>query len=214
MRCPVCFEEYAEENIYPLSSCEHIFHEDCLKYYLEAKIKEQAPKIVCPQDGCGVEMGVGDLQGVLEEELLEKYYSYTLDAAIAQDDDMWWCPTADCNYAFNWNIEEDGAEFECEKCKKIYCLECKVEWHKGMTCAENRVNNTHSKADEKFEKAMKRSKAKQCSKCKYWVSRTEGCNHMTCRCGFEFCYNCGDKYEWKNDGPCECRREQRRRWRE
>lgn len=61
MKCPVCFEEYADDNIFPLSTCEHVFHEDCLKYYLEAKIKEQAPKVPCPQDGCGIEMAVGDL---------------------------------------------------------------------------------------------------------------------------------------------------------
>ena len=37
-------------------------------------------------------------------------------------------------------------------------------------------------------------KAKQCSGCKIWVEKNEGCMHMTCTCGYEFCYNCGKKY--------------------
>ena len=37
-------------------------------------------------------------------------------------------------------------------------------------------------------------KAQRCSRCKYWVEKNDGCNHMTCRCGYEFCYICGDKY--------------------
>jgi len=31
------------------------------------------------------------------------------------------------------------------------------------------------------------------------VERTQGCDHMTCRCGQEFCYRCGGLY-----GECLC----------
>ena len=35
--------------------------------------------------------------------------------------------------------------------------------------------------------------------CHFWVERQSGCSHMTCRCGYEFCYKCGDAYD-----ECEC----------
>ena len=31
------------------------------------------------------------------------------------------------------------------------------------------------------------SKFKQYLYCKNWVEKTEGCNHITCRCGNHFC---------------------------
>lgn len=41
---------------------------------------------------------------------------------------------------------------------------------------------------------------RQCSNCKFVVERTEGCNHMTCRCKHQFCYICGG--DWSNGHLC------------
>ena len=55
--------------------------------------------------------------------------------------------------------------------------------------------------DIKFVEFATRAKYKQCLQCKYWVEKNrEGCNHILCRCGFEFCYMCGSNYE----DNCEC----------
>jgi len=40
---------------------------------------------------------------------------------------------------------------------------------------------------------------KKCPFCKFWVEKTVGCNHMTCRCGKMFCYKCGGNYT-----NCKC----------
>jgi hypothetical protein len=44
--------------------------------------------------------------------------------------------------------------------------------------------------------------SKRCPRCKLPVFKTEGCNHITCRCGCHWCYVCqmgfdrsGDVYE-------------------
>lgn len=45
-----------------------------------------------------------------------------------------------------------------------------------------------------------------CPQCFTLVERTRGCRHMTCRCGAEFCYACGNTYPCSNgEGgqPCE-----------
>jgi hypothetical protein len=31
---------------------------------------------------------------------------------------------------------------------------------------------------------------RNCPSCAVSISRIDGCNHMTCHCGFEFCYEC------------------------
>ena len=43
-------------------------------------------------------------------------------------------------------------------------------------------------------KLAENSKFKQCAQCKFYIEKNHGCNHMTCRCGYEFCYLCGEKY--------------------
>ena len=42
---------------------------------------------------------------------------------------------------------------------------------------------------------------KQCPSCLFWVEKNKGCDHMTCRCGYEFCFRCGAKY---GQGDCNC----------
>ena len=36
---------------------------------------------------------------------------------------------------------------------------------------------------------------KQCPKCKFWVQKKDGCNHIICKCGNNFCYQCGKSIE-------------------
>jgi len=86
-------------------------------------------------------------------------------------------------------------DFRCPKCTKRYCLKCKVEFHKGSTCKEYQqwcVEN--GQADVLFKEFISGTKCKQCPGCKKWVEKNEGCDHITCRCGYEFCYKCGGKY--------------------
>ncbi|CAD8120162.1 unnamed protein product [Paramecium sonneborni] len=48
--------------------------------------------------------------------------------------------------------------------------------------------------DDQFTNLMMISKCKQCPNCKSWVEKSSGCDHMTCRCKFQFCYACGGVY--------------------
>ena len=47
-----------------------------------------------------------------------------------------------------------------------------------------------------------RDNAQTCPACLRVVQRSEGCNHMTCLCGCEFCFGCGNKWPCSRD---ECR---------
>jgi hypothetical protein len=97
---------------------------------------------------------------------------------------MSWCPTAGCGYVFV--KPEDISEFMCEKCNNHYCMDCRTDMHVGKTCIEYKadvVNNTHSVNDDLAEALLRDViKAKKCPKCKFWVEKSQGCMHMTCRC--------------------------------
>ncbi|KAI8883511.1 hypothetical protein K501DRAFT_184309, partial [Backusella circina FSU 941] len=36
----------------------------------------------------------------------------------------------------------------------------------------------------------------RCPTCKHMVEKNNGCNHITCRCGTQFCYRCGSLYSF------------------
>jgi hypothetical protein len=56
------------------------------------------------------------------------------------------------------------------------------------------------RAEEELRRALQAEGAKQCPGCHFMISRTTGCNHMTCsRCRVEFCYVCGTT-NWRGCG--------------
>lgn len=83
-------------------------------------------------------------------------------------DSISWCPTANCEYMFFFE-KDDEVRFQCLECKKEYCLNCRVDWHKDMSCKEFKISNTHSADDDAFMKFVKGKKFKQCPRCKFWV---------------------------------------------
>ena len=108
-------------------------------------------------------------------------------------DDVSCCPTPGCNYFFIY--EEGDDHFECPLCDSEYCLKCKSKWHEDQTCEEYRKSiiskQKEKKLDDLFFEFVRGSKFKQCPYCRHWVEKNEGCNHIACKCGNHFCYNCG-----------------------
>lgn len=49
--------------------------------------------------------------------------------------------------------------------------------------------------EEKFLDGVKSLNMKRCPKCKAWVEKNKGCNHIICVCGSNFCYVCGETLE-------------------
>mmetsp|Transcript_51346 Transcript_51346/g.120602 ORF Transcript_51346/g.120602 Transcript_51346/m.120602 type:complete len:119 (+) Transcript_51346:1029-1385(+) len=78
-------------------------------------------------------------------------------------------------------------------CVQSFCLVCRVgPWHAGRRCEEVQAERGDGDAADKvFAQFAAREKLKQCPKCQFWVERNNGCDAMTCRCGFVFCYQCG-----------------------
>ncbi|KAG6026363.1 hypothetical protein E4U19_002676 [Claviceps sp. Clav32 group G5] len=106
-----------------------------------------------------------------------------------------YCPSRKCG---EWirpaNIRrENGRKVaRCSRCSIKVCCLCNGRWHGSQACS----------SDAETAKLLAQAKEegwKRCFKCRALVELKEGCNHMTCRCGAEFCMICGLK--WKK---CDC----------
>jgi E3 ubiquitin-protein ligase RNF144 len=198
-KCEICLDFIIPTAYIPLDKCGHLFHKECIQKYLISRIESKTLPITCPKLNCKTEISYLDLKEFLNKEMLALYEQYSFKKLLSENpDDYSCCPTPDCSYVFSYIKGTDLPEFTCPLCKYQYCLDCQCVMHKGMTCKEYQLTHTFTHQDAQFQKFVKGMKYKQCPKCKYWISKVSGCDHMSCRCGMQFCYHCGNGY------PCNC----------
>ena len=63
-----------------------MFHNNCLFEYFELLINERKFPIKCPQENCNLEIVLQDLVEILDKNLMDKFYGYTLNKYI--DDNL------------------------------------------------------------------------------------------------------------------------------
>ena len=67
------------------------------------------------------------------------------------------------------------------------CTMCRGARHPNQTCTQDPELLSLNRLAE--EQGWKR-----CGRCNFLVEHKEACRHMTCRCGYQFCYVCGAKW--------------------
>ena len=105
------------------------------------------------------------------------------------------CPSPDCPNRF---IPDPACreKFDCEGCKNEYCSYCLFNHNLAITCEQARIERDPDLANEIAFLEWASENSMQCASCGNAVERNDGCNHMTCKCGYEFCYVCGK--QWGN----------------
>ena len=192
-KCEICLEEFSllDCTNYFLN-CNCILHNKCFDEMVRTAVENNTLPVKCPN--CGIPVHPNYIEDSLRNanpQLLDKYQKFSMNNFILNNlNEYSSCPTPGCEYMFFFNPGEH--DFICPLCGKHYCLNCKDEWHQNMTCQQYRDSKDVNKLDQQFYQFVKGAKFKMCPKCKYWMEKNQGCNHMRCRCGADFCYKCGD----------------------
>lgn len=78
----------------------------------------------------------------------------------------------------------------CSKCNFAFCKRCEASWHgESVICrGKNHIKSEEEIKDEKYIESI----TTYCPSCECPVLKSEGCNHITCRCGLHFCFLCGE----------------------
>ncbi|KAL4493196.1 hypothetical protein ABPG73_007003 [Tetrahymena malaccensis] len=196
--CDICVEEM-NANTFQALGCKDKYHKKCLEEYFKVEIYQKKLPIKCPNHLCQYSIQPSEIKQILEKQDYEKYEQFQLENYIDFNKSQVFqrCLTPNCEYLFIKEIEID--KFNCPTCYQEYCLVCQCKYHTSQSCKEYQMAENLKKLDEQFDNLVKDKKYKQCSKCQMYVEKNQGCNHMTCRCKYEFCYVCGGPYN-----QCEC----------
>ncbi|CAD6258866.1 unnamed protein product [Miscanthus lutarioriparius] len=171
----------------------------------------------CPQEGCTTKLSVEGSRVFLSPRLLEIMVQRMREGQIPPSQKIY-CPYPKCSALMSLGevihpMQESSSRYtaadaatlrKCVKCRGSFCLSCKVPWHDGMSCYEYKMRYPHARPeDAKLQNLARQRLWRQCVKCKHMIELAEGCYHMICVCGYEFCYTCGK--EWKNKkASCSC----------
>ena len=190
--CPICMDSLlSKPTIIPMN-CTDKIHFECLEKYLVGQIDERKFPIKCPIPQCKTEISVEDIKNSLQTRLdYQKLYDdFSFQFYIDRNPENYkHCLTANCKNVVAW--DGDNRHFACDVCKKDYCLVCGTDWHNGMTCEQYKQHKSNQ-GDDVFKNFATQMGYKNCPKCKFYVERNGGCNHMACtRCQTNFCYACG-----------------------
>ncbi|KAM4095438.1 hypothetical protein ACJW30_08G030200 [Castanea mollissima] len=212
--CVICFEDIDVDKIFSVDGCLHRYCFSCMKQHVEVKLLN-GMVAKCPHENCKSEVSIDSCGKFLAPNLVEVMSQRIKESSISPTEKVY-CPYPRCSalmsksevlrYTKNVYIgaEESGAR-KCMKCHYFFCIKCKVPWHLNMTCYDYKRSNANAHpGDAKLKSLAKSNRWRQCLKCNHMVELAEGCYHITCRCGYEFCYTCGA--EWKSKkATCSCK---------
>ncbi|GLC42598.1 hypothetical protein PLESTF_000735500 [Pleodorina starrii] len=230
VNCLSCFDAFPETEVTcagadaassstASAGCGHYFCNGCITEYVRGAVRERRFPVRCPmagaaagggrqQGGCQLRFSsdsvlatlAGNPKGQQSYRLLEAESS--LDPA-----QLMYCPHKACSSPLLL-AEEDmpppNQPATCPACGKGFCPTCRIPgWHQGYTCAAFQALPAHlrSAEDAAMLQLSERQQWKRCPACKLVVERSEGCNHMKCRCGCDFCYGCGKPYKDTSPTP-------------
>lgn len=148
-----------------------------------------------PPRCCGA-IDVNDIAHYLTEDVLARWAEVQVEY---EDIAPVYCAVKECSRYLTKDALVEGAKWAlCQNCDQRTCT--------GCLCLESAHEAGSDQCPERMDKMdkdlMQKKGWKPCPHCGHMVERTEGCDHMTCDCGQDFCYACGAKY--RGGMPCNC----------
>ena len=193
--CEVCFCDVPLAEFVFIEDCGHGLCTECYAGYLESKVGDgpECVLTVCPNHTCNMIVPERLFKQLLPEERYQRYRSFLLKSFVDLSTQAKWCPGRDCQMAVEYKHSMQ-VDLTCDSCSKAFCFFCTRDAHLPIDCESLATwLDRMSKGEDDSANWMKIN-TKPCPKCKRPIEKNQGCNHMTCRCGYEFCYVCGGKY--------------------
>nr|XP_028944324.1 E3 ubiquitin-protein ligase dbl4-like isoform X2 [Malus domestica] len=167
--------------MFSIDGCLHRYCFSCMRQHVEVKFFN-GMVAECPHEGCKTEVNIDGCAKFLAPKLVEAISQRIRESAIPVTDKVY-CPNPRCSALMS---------------------KSEVPWHFNMNCYDYKRSHPYPRPEDQLMNSLATKKHwRQCVKCNHMVELAEGCYHITCRCGYEFCYTCGA--QWKNKkATCNC----------
>ncbi|CAN7002419.1 unnamed protein product [Brassica rapa subsp. trilocularis] len=218
MLCMICMDEKSPSDMFR-GNCTHSYCTECTVRYVETKIGENVAGIKCPDVDCTHLIEPNTCRDLIPRNLMERWDKALCELLFMSSGKVY-CPFENCSAMMVVEGGDDKVTVaECPSCHRLFCAQCKVTWHAGIGCKQfQRVGNTRKKCsvilngilnitkgkekkknvDKLLIQLAKKKQWRRCPSCNFYVEKLVGCMHISCRCGFEFCYGCGSKWRYRH----------------
>ncbi|XP_027337346.1 probable E3 ubiquitin-protein ligase RNF217 [Abrus precatorius] len=199
--CGICMEAKPGEEMFRNQNCSHSFCDDCIVRYVAAKIQENISMVKCPDTKCKGVLEPQCCRSIIPKDVFDRWENALCENLVLASQ-KFYCPFKNCSAMLVCDAEEVITTSECPHCNRLFCAQCKVAWHAGMDCERyRRLKEGDRVTEEQMIMELAKNKSwRRCSKCKFYVEKVDGCSHISCRCGNEFCYACGSS--WNQHHAC------------
>ncbi|KAK3021459.1 hypothetical protein RJ639_047631 [Escallonia herrerae] len=203
--CEICLEDRESWQMFKNENCSHSFCCDCISKHIVARIENHNKYVACPGVNCCALLYSDACRLLIPDDILI-LWDESLCKSLIPESEKLYCPFRDCSAMLVNDSGEVIREIDCPECGRSFCALCRVPWHAEFTCKEFQKLNVKKKGKEDLMVDMlaKKKQWRKCPQCRIYIEKTQGCLHITCRCGYEFCYRCGSKYNVKH-GDCQPR---------
>ena len=212
--CDICADAPAAKGGLPCG-CKNRHCRGCLVRHLRARIR--AGRVARADMRCFHAADRSRL-GVLEDRVVEDLvgaedYLKMIRFRNQNDDKLRLCPRVGCG---TWTRHERAyraGKVPCGNaaCRAPICFHCGGEWRRTACglglCRRNAHAGGGGAAQQQRQSrcALLREHTtlalyewchhvKRCPQCRRIIEKTGGCRHMTCKCGFQFCWHCKRDY--------------------
>ncbi|KAJ7273089.1 hypothetical protein C8J57DRAFT_265998 [Mycena rebaudengoi] len=191
--CPICYDTIS----HPVTlGCQHTYCMPCLAHFLlTAAERPNLFPLKCLGDEatCGVPIPIPTIEKFLPTPQFHRLLEVAFVRHIEQHpQELKYCKTADCTQVYRSSAAGTAT---CPSCFLSICCACDEEAHEGMTCEERKLHHDPGEQERRNDAWARQNGVKRCPACSVWIERTEGCNHMSCRCGAHMCWVCGRQFE-------------------
>ncbi|GKD40782.1 zinc finger, C6HC-type containing protein, partial [Tanacetum coccineum] len=194
-KTPILILDDQDSHAYESSQVADRFCDICMDIKTESEMFRNTKvcgHMWCPDPNCRGIIGPEVCRLIVPKEVLERWEDALCESLILGAE-KFYCPFKDCSALL---VDDGGGAVtssECPHCNRLFCAQCKVTWHSGISCSEYQSlkKDERDPSDLMLRDLAKNKAWKRCPKCNFYVELASGCLHILCRCGHQFCYGCG-----------------------
>ncbi|XP_070534844.1 E3 ubiquitin-protein ligase RNF217-like isoform X2 [Ptychodera flava] len=193
--CQICL---VVTDLHLRTCCTMPVCDGCLQEYCSIQVNQKIVKVPCPNPQCNAFVSRDEIVFHLDGSNRDKFHRFLLEAN--KEPHTKTCPRCSHLFALDKEIfaktkmNPQESKVACPECYLVWCFPCHAPWHEGISCREYKKGDKLLRAWAK-ERSYGQNNAQRCPKCRVYIQRSSGCDHMTCsRCKTEFCYRCGKQF--------------------